>query len=167
MCCECIWSGCGCRQVSADSAHWFSVCSFLWCQTEKPWTCEAVMWRVLCSVWTGSSEKRAYLQQRFPQLSAEAFSNSRDTSFEQHILLHTQGRGQNLGQVNGFIWGFILCLHFNVQKKTTLHLILTVESFYYLKRMVRMFGSLWKGAVSILPVVDNTWKGFLFTRLMS
>ncbi|KAM3592126.1 uncharacterized protein V6R79_013180 [Siganus canaliculatus] len=41
----------------------------------------------------GSKEKQAYLQQRFPQLSAESFANSRDTSFEQHILFHTQGKG--------------------------------------------------------------------------
>uniref|UniRef100_A0A665X8P4 Fatty acid synthase n=1 Tax=Echeneis naucrates TaxID=173247 RepID=A0A665X8P4_ECHNA len=48
-----------------------------------------------CKVFTtvGSTEKRAYLQERFPQLSAESFANSRDTSFEQHILLHTQGKG--------------------------------------------------------------------------
>ncbi|XP_061823044.1 fatty acid synthase [Nerophis lumbriciformis] len=48
-----------------------------------------------CKVFTtvGSAEKRAYLQERFPRLSAESFANSRDTSFEQHILLHTQGTG--------------------------------------------------------------------------
>ncbi|XP_006801726.2 fatty acid synthase, partial [Neolamprologus brichardi] len=48
-----------------------------------------------CRVFTtvGSMEKRAYLQKRFPQLSAEAFANSRDASFERHILLHTQGKG--------------------------------------------------------------------------
>ncbi|XP_069024612.1 fatty acid synthase isoform X1 [Embiotoca jacksoni] len=48
-----------------------------------------------CRVFTtvGSAEKRAYLQERFPQLSAESFSNSRDTSFEQHVLLHTEGKG--------------------------------------------------------------------------
>ncbi|XP_045925650.1 fatty acid synthase [Micropterus dolomieu] len=48
-----------------------------------------------CKVFTtvGSMEKRTYLQKRFPQLSAESFTNSRDTSFEQHILLHTQGKG--------------------------------------------------------------------------
>ncbi|KAA8581129.1 hypothetical protein FQN60_002710 [Etheostoma spectabile] len=48
-----------------------------------------------CKVFTtvGSKEKRAYLQERFPQLSAESFANSRDTSFEPHILLHTQGKG--------------------------------------------------------------------------
>nr|XP_046232889.1 fatty acid synthase isoform X2 [Scatophagus argus] len=48
-----------------------------------------------CKVFTsvGSVEKKAYLQERFPQLSAESFTNSRDTSFEKHILLHTQGKG--------------------------------------------------------------------------
>ncbi|XP_061081570.1 fatty acid synthase isoform X1 [Conger conger] len=51
-----------------------------------------------CRVFTtvGSAEKRAYLQDRFPQLNAESFSNSRDTSFEQHVLLHTQGKGVDL-----------------------------------------------------------------------
>uniref|UniRef100_A0AAY5EZH5 Fatty acid synthase n=1 Tax=Electrophorus electricus TaxID=8005 RepID=A0AAY5EZH5_ELEEL len=47
--------------------------------------------RVLTTV--GSKEKRAYLQERFPQLTAESFANSRDASFEQHVLKHTQGRG--------------------------------------------------------------------------
>ncbi|XP_034563602.1 fatty acid synthase [Notolabrus celidotus] len=48
-----------------------------------------------CKVFTtvGSAEKRTYLQERFPQLTAESFANSRDTTFEQHVLLHTQGRG--------------------------------------------------------------------------
>ncbi|KAM7371282.1 hypothetical protein PAMP_010767 [Pampus punctatissimus] len=48
-----------------------------------------------CKVFTtvGSAEKRTYLQERFPQLSDESFAYSRDTSFEQHILLHTQGKG--------------------------------------------------------------------------
>ncbi|XP_037134459.1 fatty acid synthase [Syngnathus acus] len=48
-----------------------------------------------CKVFTtvGSAEKRAYLQQKFPQLSANSFANSRDASFEQHVLLHTQGKG--------------------------------------------------------------------------
>lgn len=45
---------------------------------------------------TGSKEKRAYLQERFPQLTADSFANSRDASFEQHVLKHTQGKGQNL-----------------------------------------------------------------------
>lgn len=48
----------------------------------------------LCVVWLGSKEKQAYLQERFPLLSADAFANSRDTSFEQHVLLHTKGKGQ-------------------------------------------------------------------------
>ncbi|XP_070847252.1 fatty acid synthase [Chaetodon trifascialis] len=48
-----------------------------------------------CKVFTtvGSTEKKTYLQERFPQLSAESFANSRDISFEQHILHHTQGKG--------------------------------------------------------------------------
>ncbi|CAK6981202.1 fatty acid synthase [Scomber scombrus] len=48
-----------------------------------------------CKVFTtvGSAEKRTYLQERFPQLSVESFANSRDTSFEQHILHHTKGKG--------------------------------------------------------------------------
>ncbi|KAG5854295.1 hypothetical protein ANANG_G00036290 [Anguilla anguilla] len=51
-----------------------------------------------CRVFTtvGSAEKRAYLQERFPQLNVESFANSRDTSFEQHVLLHTQGKGVDL-----------------------------------------------------------------------
>uniref|UniRef100_A0A8C6P2E4 Fatty acid synthase n=1 Tax=Nothobranchius furzeri TaxID=105023 RepID=A0A8C6P2E4_NOTFU len=51
-----------------------------------------------CRVFTtvGSTEKRAYLQKRFPQLSAESFANSRDTSFEQHVLAHTHGKGVDL-----------------------------------------------------------------------
>lgn len=51
-----------------------------------------------CRVFTtvGSAEKRAYLQKRFPQLSASSFANSRDTSFEQHVLRHTAGKGVDL-----------------------------------------------------------------------
>ncbi|XP_028740769.1 fatty acid synthase [Peromyscus leucopus] len=51
-----------------------------------------------CRVFTtvGSAEKRAYLQARFPQLDDTSFANSRDTSFEQHVLLHTGGRGVDL-----------------------------------------------------------------------
>ncbi|XP_077358210.1 fatty acid synthase isoform X2 [Festucalex cinctus] len=51
-----------------------------------------------CKIFTtvGSAEKRAYLQQRFPQLSVDSFANSRDASFEQHVLLHTQGKGVNV-----------------------------------------------------------------------
>ncbi|XP_076154823.1 fatty acid synthase [Alosa pseudoharengus] len=48
-----------------------------------------------CQVFTtvGSGEKRQYLQERFPQLGTTSFANSRDASFEQHILQHTQGKG--------------------------------------------------------------------------
>ncbi|MCQ7632713.1 zinc-binding dehydrogenase, partial [Salmonella enterica] len=51
-----------------------------------------------CRVFTtvGSAEKRAYLQARFPQLDSTSFANSRDTSFEQHVLRHTGGKGVNL-----------------------------------------------------------------------
>ncbi|KAM6175935.1 fatty acid synthase [Erethizon dorsatum] len=51
-----------------------------------------------CRVFTtvGSAEKRAYLQARFPQLDDTSFANSRDTSFEQHVMLHTGGRGVDL-----------------------------------------------------------------------
>ncbi|KAJ0060389.1 hypothetical protein NL108_010160, partial [Boleophthalmus pectinirostris] len=51
-----------------------------------------------CKVFTtvGSAEKQAYLQQRFPELSSESFANSRDASFEQHVLLHTKGKGVNV-----------------------------------------------------------------------
>lgn len=51
-----------------------------------------------CKVFTtvGSAEKQAYLQQRFPQLSKECFANSRDTSFEQHVLRYTGGKGVNV-----------------------------------------------------------------------
>lgn len=44
----------------------------------------------------GSAEKRAYLRSRFPQLDETSFANSRDTSFEQHVMLHTGGRGVDL-----------------------------------------------------------------------
>ncbi|XDA81106.1 hypothetical protein R6Z07F_011082 [Ovis aries] len=51
-----------------------------------------------CRVFTtvGSAEKRAYLQSRFPQLNETSFANSRDTSFEQHVLWHTAGKGVDL-----------------------------------------------------------------------
>uniref|UniRef100_A0A8C3WD43 Fatty acid synthase n=1 Tax=Catagonus wagneri TaxID=51154 RepID=A0A8C3WD43_9CETA len=51
-----------------------------------------------CRVFTtvGSAEKRAYLQARFPQLEETCFANSRDTSFEQHVLRHTGGKGVDL-----------------------------------------------------------------------
>lgn len=58
----------------------------------------AIALSMRCRVFTtvGSGEKRAYLQERFPQLTAESFANSRDASFERHVLLHTQGKGVDL-----------------------------------------------------------------------
>nr|XP_028572050.1 fatty acid synthase [Podarcis muralis] len=51
-----------------------------------------------CRVFTtvGSKEKREYLQKRFPQLDANSFASSRNTSFEQHVLKTTNGRGVDL-----------------------------------------------------------------------
>lgn len=50
--------------------------------------------KVFCTV--GSQEKREFLKRRFPQLKDENFANSRDTSFEQHVLRQTNGRGVDL-----------------------------------------------------------------------
>ncbi|NXA42880.1 FAS synthase, partial [Eudromia elegans] len=50
--------------------------------------------RVFATV--GSAEKRDYLQARFPQLDANSFASSRNTTFEQHILRVTNGKGVNL-----------------------------------------------------------------------
>ncbi|CAM5096781.1 unnamed protein product [Natator depressus] len=50
--------------------------------------------RVFATV--GSVEKREYLQTRFPQLDANSFASSRNTSFEQHVLRVTNGKGVNL-----------------------------------------------------------------------
>uniref|UniRef100_A0A8C2YHL2 Fatty acid synthase n=1 Tax=Coturnix japonica TaxID=93934 RepID=A0A8C2YHL2_COTJA len=50
--------------------------------------------RVFATV--GSAEKREYLQARFPQLDANSFASSRNTTFEQHILRATNGKGVNL-----------------------------------------------------------------------
>ncbi|KAH9365976.1 hypothetical protein HPB48_007873 [Haemaphysalis longicornis] len=49
-----------------------------------------------CTVFTtvGSFEKREFLKRRFPQLSDRNFANSRDLSFEDHVLLETEGRGK-------------------------------------------------------------------------
>ncbi|XP_063877296.1 fatty acid synthase-like isoform X1 [Scylla paramamosain] len=51
-----------------------------------------------CSVYTtvSSPQKRAVLQERFPQLKEENFANSRDGSFEYHILEQTGGQGVDL-----------------------------------------------------------------------
>ncbi|XP_070581121.1 fatty acid synthase-like [Ptychodera flava] len=48
-----------------------------------------------CKVFTtvGSKEKKDYLKKRFPQLSDENFGNSRDSSFEQKIIIATRGKG--------------------------------------------------------------------------
>lgn len=48
-----------------------------------------------CTVFTtvGSEEKKSYLKKVFPQLKDTNFANSRNTSFEQHILRQTGGRG--------------------------------------------------------------------------
>jgi len=51
-----------------------------------------------CRVFTtvGSVEKRNILKKLFPKLKDENFANSRDTSFEQHILEKTNGEGVNM-----------------------------------------------------------------------
>ncbi|CAC5370812.1 FASN [Mytilus coruscus] len=48
-----------------------------------------------CEVFTsvGSTEKKTYLQQRFPQLSDKHFTNSRSTDFASHIMKVTKGKG--------------------------------------------------------------------------
>ncbi|CAN8007233.1 unnamed protein product, partial [Ixodes pacificus] len=51
-----------------------------------------------CTVFTtvSSQEKREFLKRRFPQLQDRNFANSRDLSFEEHILRETEGRGLDL-----------------------------------------------------------------------
>ena len=48
-----------------------------------------------CRVFTtvGSTAKKAYLMERFPQLKEENFANSRDSLFWKTILKATRGRG--------------------------------------------------------------------------
>ncbi|GFR04445.1 fatty acid synthase, partial [Trichonephila clavata] len=48
-----------------------------------------------CEVFTsvGSKEKREFLKKRFPSLQDRHFCNSRDLSFEKHILRETNGEG--------------------------------------------------------------------------
>ncbi|GFV24242.1 fatty acid synthase [Trichonephila clavipes] len=41
----------------------------------------------------GTKEKREFLQKRFPKLLDKHFCNSRDLSFEKHILDETNGEG--------------------------------------------------------------------------
>jgi len=47
--------------------------------------------RVLTTV--GSSAKRQYLEQRFPQLNDSSFADSHDSNFWRTILQSTEGRG--------------------------------------------------------------------------
>ncbi|XP_054923972.2 fatty acid synthase-like [Dermacentor andersoni] len=51
-----------------------------------------------CTVFTtvGSQEKREFLKRRFPVLKEQNFANSRDLSFEEHIMCETKGRGVDL-----------------------------------------------------------------------
>ena len=51
-----------------------------------------------CQVFTtvGSNDKRDFLKKEFPALKDRNFANSRDTSFEQHVLRETKGRGVDL-----------------------------------------------------------------------
>ncbi|XP_049519265.1 fatty acid synthase-like isoform X6 [Dermacentor silvarum] len=51
-----------------------------------------------CTVFTtvGSQEKRDFLKNRFPQLEDRHIANSRDLSFEEHIIKETDGRGVDL-----------------------------------------------------------------------
>lgn len=48
-----------------------------------------------CQVFTtvGSKDKREFLKKQFPQLKDRNIANSRNTSFEQHVLRETKGRG--------------------------------------------------------------------------
>lgn len=51
-----------------------------------------------CTVYTtvGSQEKRDYLKKTFPKLTDANIANSRDTTFEQHVLKQTKGKGVDL-----------------------------------------------------------------------
>lgn len=51
-----------------------------------------------CQVFTtvGSYQKREFLKSVFPQLADRNFANSRDTTFEQHVLRVTKGRGVDI-----------------------------------------------------------------------
>ncbi|XP_049273338.1 fatty acid synthase-like [Rhipicephalus sanguineus] len=51
-----------------------------------------------CTVFTtvGSQEKKDFLKRRFPALQERNFSNTRDLSFEEHVMCETEGRGVNL-----------------------------------------------------------------------
>ncbi|KAJ8024866.1 Fatty acid synthase [Holothuria leucospilota] len=51
-----------------------------------------------CKIYTtvGTQEKRIFLRKKFPSLTEDCFANSRDTSFEQHIMKQTKGLGVDL-----------------------------------------------------------------------
>ncbi|KAJ8030394.1 Fatty acid synthase [Holothuria leucospilota] len=51
-----------------------------------------------CKIYTtvGTKEKRLFLKEKFPSLTEDCFENSRDTSFEQHIMRQTNGLGVDL-----------------------------------------------------------------------
>ncbi|XP_070388897.1 fatty acid synthase-like [Dermacentor albipictus] len=51
-----------------------------------------------CTIFTtvGSQEKRQFLMRRYPQLEHRNIANSRDLSFEEHVLRETKGRGVDL-----------------------------------------------------------------------
>ncbi|XP_077526185.1 fatty acid synthase-like isoform X2 [Haemaphysalis longicornis] len=51
-----------------------------------------------CTVFTtvGSMEKRDFLKSRYPELKDQHFANSRDLTFEEHVLNQTNGRGVDL-----------------------------------------------------------------------
>nr|XP_006825449.1 PREDICTED: fatty acid synthase-like [Saccoglossus kowalevskii] len=51
-----------------------------------------------CQVFTtvGSQEKKDYIMKRFPEMNEEHFGNSRDSTFEQKILIATKGKGVNV-----------------------------------------------------------------------
>ncbi|XP_075725717.1 fatty acid synthase isoform X2 [Rhipicephalus microplus] len=51
-----------------------------------------------CTVFTtvGSQDKREFLRKRFPTLQNRHISNTRDLSFEQHVMRETEGRGVDL-----------------------------------------------------------------------
>lgn len=47
-------------------------------------------------LYVGTKEKREFLKKKFPALTEDAFANSRDLSFEEHVMRQTKGSGVNL-----------------------------------------------------------------------
>lgn len=45
---------------------------------------------------TGTEEKRQFLKKKFPALTDDCFANSRDLSFEKHVMKETNGAGVDL-----------------------------------------------------------------------